>query len=242
MKINEVEKLLNIPKATIRFYEKEGLLAPKRNENTYREYSEMDVETLKKIVVLRKIGISVDDIKQLQNGNLLLQDALSINLTNLYTQMEELKGAIKVCDLMQKKEENFASLDENYYWDIIYDEEEKGQSFIDIAKDYVLFEKDVLDKLTGGENKKFSKIVAQLTIWAILGGVLALKKGDTFFAGINKKLIIFLIVSLAFIPAFILRDNITAKDTYLKWLKRAPLILFLVLLGIIIFLRIYWLL
>lgn len=242
MKINEVEKLLNIPKATIRFYEKEGLLAPKRNENTYREYSEVDVETLKKIVILRKIGVSVDDIKQVQSGNLLLQDALSINLTNLYTQMEELKGAIKVCDLMQKKEENFASLDENYYWDIIHDEEEKGQSFIDIAKDYVLFEKDVLDKLTVGENKKFSKIVAQLTIWAIFGGVLALKKGDTFFAGVNKKLIIVLIVSLAFIPAFILRDNITAKDTYLKWLKRAPLILFLVLLGIIIFLKIYWML
>ena len=98
MKINEVEKLLNIPKATIRFYEKEGLLAPKRNENTYREYSEMDVETLKKIVVLRKISIYVDDIKQLQNGKLLLQDALSINLTNLYTQMEELKCAIKVCE------------------------------------------------------------------------------------------------------------------------------------------------
>lgn len=58
MKINEVEKLLEIPKATIRFYEKEGLIIPQRNENSYREYSDEDVEILKKIIVLRKIWCS----------------------------------------------------------------------------------------------------------------------------------------------------------------------------------------
>ena len=241
MKINEVEKLLNIPKATIRFYEKEKLFAPQRGENAYREYSDADVETLKKIVVLRKIGLSVDDIKQVQNGTLLLQDALSKNLINLYTQMEEVKGAIKICNLMQKKDESFISLNEDYYWNIIHDEEENGQSFIDIAKDYLLFEKDVLDKVTGGGNKKFITIVARLTLWMTVFGLVALRKGSSFFAGINSRLIILLIVSLAFVPAFILKNNITAKDTYLKWLKRAPLILFIVLLSIIVIMKIYWL-
>ena len=32
MKINEVEKLLEIPKATIRYYEEEGLVKPARTE------------------------------------------------------------------------------------------------------------------------------------------------------------------------------------------------------------------
>ena len=41
MKINDVEKLLGITKANIRFYEKEGLLTPGRMENGYREYSEV---------------------------------------------------------------------------------------------------------------------------------------------------------------------------------------------------------
>ena len=241
MKINEVEKLLNIPKATIRFYEKEGLLTPQRYENTYREYSDTDIETLKKIVVLRKIGLSVYDIKQVQNGKLLLQDVLSKNLTNLYTQMEEVKGAIKVCDLMQKKDENFASLNEDYYWNIIHDEEANGHSFIDIAKDYVLFEKDVLDKVTGGGNKKFITIVGRLILWMTVFGLVALRKGGTFFDGVNSRLILLLIVSLAFVPAFILRNKITAKDTYLKWLKRAPLILLIVLLAIIMIMKIYWL-
>ena len=69
MKINEVEKLLDIPKASIRFYEKEGLLNPKRNVNSYREYSDDDVELLKKVMVLRKIGVPVEDIKYMQGLN-----------------------------------------------------------------------------------------------------------------------------------------------------------------------------
>ena len=64
MTIKQLEQRLDIPRATIRFYEKENLISPKRNDNSYREYSEEDVATLKKIIVLRKIGLSVSDIKQ----------------------------------------------------------------------------------------------------------------------------------------------------------------------------------
>ena len=56
MKINEVEKLLEVPRATIRFYEKEGLIHPQRNLNTYREYSDSDIELLKKIIVLLRLA------------------------------------------------------------------------------------------------------------------------------------------------------------------------------------------
>ena len=48
MTIKEVETLTGITKANIRFYEKEGLLAPGRSSNNYREYSEDDVEHLRK--------------------------------------------------------------------------------------------------------------------------------------------------------------------------------------------------
>ena len=64
MKINEAEELLGISKANIRFYEKEGLLTPRRGENRYRDYSEEDLDRLREIVILRKLGISVQDIKQ----------------------------------------------------------------------------------------------------------------------------------------------------------------------------------
>ena len=49
---------------TLRFYEKEGLIHPKRNEtNGYREYGEYEVRELKLIRVMRKTGMSLEDIK-----------------------------------------------------------------------------------------------------------------------------------------------------------------------------------
>ena len=59
MTIKDLEKQLQIPRATIRFYEKEGLITPERLDNGYREYSEEDIKIIKQIIVFRKIGISV---------------------------------------------------------------------------------------------------------------------------------------------------------------------------------------
>ena len=47
MKINEVEELLNTPRANIRYYEKEGLINVSRKENGYRNYTEEDIARLK---------------------------------------------------------------------------------------------------------------------------------------------------------------------------------------------------
>lgn len=54
MKINEIEKLLGLSKANIRYYENEGLINPSRTENGYRNYNEVDVALLKKIIIYRK--------------------------------------------------------------------------------------------------------------------------------------------------------------------------------------------
>lgn len=144
MKINEVEKILDIPKATIRFYEKEGLLSPQRNENSYREYSQADVERLKKIIVLRKIGIPVDAIKQVLSDSMGLQEAVADNLNVLQEQIKELEGAMKLCKMIQKNQESLASFDEDYYWDVIHAEEEKGSKFFELLNDVITFEKRVI--------------------------------------------------------------------------------------------------
>ena len=52
MTIKEVEKKLNISRANIRFYEKEGLLEPKRCDNEYRDYSEDDLKRLEKNFII----------------------------------------------------------------------------------------------------------------------------------------------------------------------------------------------
>ena len=49
MTIKEVEELSNMTRANIRFYEKEGLITPQRDSNGYRNYTEQDVDILKRI-------------------------------------------------------------------------------------------------------------------------------------------------------------------------------------------------
>ena len=57
MKIKDVEERTGLSRSNVRFYEKEKLIEPSRNEsNGYRDYSENDVENIKKIAYLRTLG------------------------------------------------------------------------------------------------------------------------------------------------------------------------------------------
>ena len=77
MKINQVEQLVGITKGNIRFYEKEGLLTPGRNnDNGYRDYSDADVAWLKKIKLLRMLDVPIEEILRLKSGALTLEDAM----------------------------------------------------------------------------------------------------------------------------------------------------------------------
>ena len=69
VKINEVEALVGITRKNIRFYEAEGLLAPRRNsENGYRDYGEAEVSVLLQIKLLRKLGVPLEEIRRMQSG------------------------------------------------------------------------------------------------------------------------------------------------------------------------------
>ena len=46
MTIKEIETLSGLTRANIRFYEAEGLIAPARGENGYRDYSEEACKTM----------------------------------------------------------------------------------------------------------------------------------------------------------------------------------------------------
>lgn len=143
MKIKEVEQSLEVPRATIRYYEKEGLLAPTREGNAYRNYSDDDVEKLKKIIILRKIGIPVEEIHDLFDGVKPMNEVLETNIENLQNQMGELQRALRLSQKMIDDTVEFSSMDVNAYWNRIEDEERQGNTFIDIAKDIAKVEKGV---------------------------------------------------------------------------------------------------
>ena len=78
MGIKEAEQATGISRQNIRFYEKEGLLHPARNKNnSYREYTVEDILRLKQIRLLRKLGMPLEEIRHLLDGETQLQPALT---------------------------------------------------------------------------------------------------------------------------------------------------------------------
>ena len=70
MTIKEVEKITGLTAKSIRLYEQKGLLEVDRNQgNDYREYTEENVQTLKWIKLYRYLEFSLEEIKELLNGD-----------------------------------------------------------------------------------------------------------------------------------------------------------------------------
>lgn len=64
--IGELSKLVNCPIETIRYYEKETIIAkPLRTEGGHRVYSETNLRQLKFVVNARRLGFSLDEVKGL---------------------------------------------------------------------------------------------------------------------------------------------------------------------------------
>ena len=61
---SEIQKETGLTRKAIEYYEDKGLIHPQKSENGYRNYSNEDLETLKKIAIFRKLGLSISDISQ----------------------------------------------------------------------------------------------------------------------------------------------------------------------------------
>ena len=112
MKINEVEALVGITKKNIRFYEAEGLLMPRRNsENGYRDYGEAEVETLRQIKLLRKLGVPLEEIRRMQGGTHTVGDGMRRHLVTLERERENLEQSMRLCQRLTACQERLGELD-----------------------------------------------------------------------------------------------------------------------------------
>jgi len=65
MLIKDVCRECKLTKKAVEYYEKQGLISPRIEDNGYRNYSDEDISTLKEIGVLRKLGISIAEIRDI---------------------------------------------------------------------------------------------------------------------------------------------------------------------------------
>lgn len=226
MKINDVEQILGITKANIRFYEKEGLLTPCRSENGYRDYSDSDIQRLKEIVIYRKLGIPVQQIAEILDGVLPLQDALETQIQALHTEISKLNGALMLC--REIKAENSSVLDTKRYWELLRQQEHQGLKFHSIVKDYAVFMEPTINRylihVPIGKDRNPKMILKHTALFALGFGVLnGLVTGDflggmttQFFSHFVLAPLGFLLWCIVYIPAYVIGKKHPRLGTFLK--------------------------
>lgn len=133
--IKEAEELTGISRQNIRYYEKMGLLNPKRDAgNGYRKYDEEDIGRLKAILLFRKLDMPLEEIRRLLDHEIDLQQALDTQKAYLQKEQQKLEAALAFCDTIQ--EQDLAELDINRCLQEIEKQEKSGNTFADILHDY----------------------------------------------------------------------------------------------------------
>ena len=162
MKINQVEQLVGITKGNIRFYEKEGLLTPGRNnENGYRDYSDADVAWLKKIKLLRMLDVPIEEIRLLKSGSLTLEDAMGRHMIQLERRQANLAAAQGVCAQIKESRSQLDSLDADGVLAGMERQEQEGTKFMNVGKQ---------DKFT----RYVSPVGAAVVVLAMMAAFIAL--------------------------------------------------------------------
>ncbi len=161
MKINEVEQQVDISKKNIRFYEQQGLLSPKRNlENGYRDYSKEDVLELKKIKMLRKLSLPLEEIRRIQRGDLTLSDALQRQVILLERERSSLQETTRLCRLLSEETCQYQSFSPDKYLERMVEMEQEGTKFLNVSRHDI-------------RQKKLAPIIFSLLLILIMIGVIA---------------------------------------------------------------------
>lgn len=135
MKINEVEALVGITKKNIRFYEEQGLLSPRRNsQNGYRDYGEAEVDALRRIKLLRKLGVPLEEIRQMQSGVHTVGDGMRRHLVSLERERQNLADAARLCAELTDSHERLDHLDAEALFIRMEQMEQEGTTFMNKQK------------------------------------------------------------------------------------------------------------
>ncbi len=134
MKINEVEAQVGITKKNIRFYEEQGLLSPRRDSsNGYRDYGEEDVAVLRRIKLMRKLGVPLEEIRKMRAGGT-VADGMRRHMVTLERERHSLEQSILLCQSLKDREERLDALDAGELLEEMEQLEQKGTTFQDKQK------------------------------------------------------------------------------------------------------------
>lgn len=98
-KTGKFARLSNVSERTIRYYDKIGLLKPSFvMENGYRQYSDLDLLKLQKILSLKHLGFSIEEIFPMVMDNTSLKESFELQIDLIedkISHLQSLKDALK---------------------------------------------------------------------------------------------------------------------------------------------------
>ena len=170
MTSKEMEARSGVPRANIRYYEAEGLLAPARSGNGYRDYSEEDLRTLEKIKLLRRLGVTIEELRALRDGKADLAAVLDRRLAEVGGQRAALGRVERVCGDLRQAGTTFAGLDPGKYLADLDAPALPGEGgpWWDKASAPALPETDRLPTVHSASRRFFARTFDEFLVWMIL--------------------------------------------------------------------------
>ncbi len=115
MTVNEVETRTGLDRATVRYYESQGLVSPAREPNGYRSYSEADVQKLQKVRLLRALDFSIEDIRSMDADGSDFPDRLRARIRSLEAKSDSIEDAKRVIAKMLDDRAQYGTLKSEAY-------------------------------------------------------------------------------------------------------------------------------
>ena len=211
MKINEVEALVGVTKKNIRFYEAEGLLSPRRDSaNGYREYGEAEVGVLRRIKLMRKLGVPLEEIRQMLSGHHTVADGMRRHLVTLEREQENLRRSMELCGRLKDREERLENLDAGALLEEMEQLEAGGATFMDKHK---------------GDTRRIryvAPLVVALVTSLLMGGLIWLMLW-AFLTDEEGAPPLFLTVVLVALPAFVILGVVLAAVQRLREIEKGEI-------------------
>lgn len=102
--IGEISKMFQLPISTLRYYDKEGLFLHLKRVNGVRQFSEIEIETLRVIDCLKRSGLEIKDIKEYialcSLGNVTLKQRKAIFEKQKEEVLQEMEKLQKVLSML----------------------------------------------------------------------------------------------------------------------------------------------
>lgn len=132
MTSRELQQKFDISQDVLYFYERNGFVQSERS-GFQKNYEKEDVQALKKLILLQRLGIPYTQIESLYDGEKMLAEVVTAHKEELEND-RNYQGVYHICDMIVKENDYIDSMDVDRYWDLMDSMKDEGQQFFEQSK------------------------------------------------------------------------------------------------------------